>query len=227
MAQFETNVATTELEAVNRMMSAIGNADITQSELDTPTRDDTTKAIAIVRHTLRDILAEGWKFNTEWSFRIATAATKFAVPNDLIDFHVSHRPDQIGRRPIKNDDGTVPLTNLLDITTRDGFFYDRLRNANTWTGDFVRAQIFIDYVRLLDFEDIPQAARVMIVTRAGRTFAETMVGDKEVVGFTLDDEQAALRTLKRLEGNKRSYSIFDSATERRALGGRQRASRWS
>ena len=223
--QFETNVPTTELEAVNTILSVIGQGKITQSELDTPTGDDTQSAIDIVRDNMREVLSWGWKFNTEWQFRIAVdGSDKFPVPTNLLKFTVSHRFDQQGYRPEKDDDGTVPRTNLLDIVVQGGFFYDRLRNTTVWTagGDFERLQIFIDIVRTVNFEDMPETARRYVTMRSARQFAKRMLGDKEIVGFTTDDESVSYRNLKRDQGDVKRYSLFDSHSVRRVLGGRPR-----
>ena len=224
MAQFETNVPTTELEAVNTILSVIGQGKITQSELTTPTGDDTQAAIDIVRDNMREVLSWGWQFNTEWQFRIAVdGSDKFAVPADLLKFEVSKRSDQQGFRPEKDVDGTVPRTNLLDIVVQGSFFYDRLRNTNVWgAGDFLRAQIFIDIVRTVDFEDMPETARRYVTMRTARQFAKRMLGDKEIVDFTADDELVAFRNLKRDQGDVKRYSLFDSHSVRRVLGGRPR-----
>ena len=220
--QFATNVPTTELEAVNTILSVIGQAAITQAELDSPTGDDTTQAIAFVRDNLREVLSWGWQFNTEWQFRIAVSSDQFAVPNNLLKFEVSKRSDQQGHRPEKNIDGTVPRTNLLDIVVQGGFFYDRLRNSNTFTGDFVRLQIFIDITRTVNFVDMPETARRYVTMRTARQFAKRMLGDQEIVGFTADDELVAFRVLKKDQGEVKRHSLFDSHSVRRVLGGRAR-----
>ena len=195
MAQFETNVPTTELEAVNTILSVIGQGKITQGELDTPTGDDTQAAIDIVRDNMREVLSWGCQFNKEWQFRIAVdGSDKFAVPADLLKFEVSKRSDQQGFGPEKDIDGTVPRTNLLDIVVQGSFFYDRLRNTNVWTagGDFERLQIFIDIVRTVNFESMPETARRYVTMRTARQFAKRMLGDKEIVDFTADDELVAV-----------------------------------
>lgn len=226
MPQFETIVPTTELEAVNTMLRAVGEAPI--SDLDTAAAAEADIALAV--QTLRDIMREvqlfGWRFNTEFEYRIAIDGNdQFPVPSDLLSFDASKRSDQCGYRPQKNDDGTLPFTNLLDIDVKGGFFWDRLRSQDTFDAT-ERPQIFIDAVFSRDFTDMPESARNYCVKRAARQFAESTLGEPQIVGYTNDDIAQAYRNLKKDQKADRRRNMLDSVRSYNIVGRRQLRARY-
>jgi len=110
--QFGQIVDTTELQAFNFLLSAIGEGAVLQAELDTTTRPDTALAKETIINVMREVLSMGWRFNTEWGFEIAPnsaspftwtfrdATTEqlniFEPPADLIRFEVTKIPSQQG-----------------------------------------------------------------------------------------------------------------------------------
>lgn len=220
MPQFQTIVPTTELEAVNTMLRAIGESPI--ADLDTAEPIDTQIALAVdvLRDVMREVQLYGWRFNTELQYRIANTTVDteegFSVPTNLLRFDVTPRSDQIGIRPLKQDDGTyTSYPTLLDIVIGSPTSGGTLRFVDRLTGSRViaaadRAQIFIDAVFSWDFEDMPESVRNYVTKRAARSFAELTIGDLNIVGFTDDDIRAAWRNLKRDQSQDRPRNILDT-----------------
>src|ERR1043166_1428635 len=66
-------VPTTELEAINSMLSAIGEQPI--AAVDTATQADVQMAVNILRDVTREVQSIGWRFNTEFGYEVAPFAT--------------------------------------------------------------------------------------------------------------------------------------------------------
>lgn len=98
----------TELEAVNSMLAAIGEAPV--STLTGATQADVQMAINILRDVTREVQSWGWRFNTEFGMEILPGGTYdytdstgkvttlkvFLPPAHLVAFRVSDGPTQQG-----------------------------------------------------------------------------------------------------------------------------------
>ena len=73
---FPTNAASTELDAVNQILSSVGQAPVSTLDLTNP-------EVAIVLNTLREVnkqvQGEGWVFNTERGIELEPV-------NEIIDY---------------------------------------------------------------------------------------------------------------------------------------------
>lgn len=222
MASINNLTATTELEAVNAMLSSIGEAPVTA--VDGNTLTDVVMAVNILRAAARDVQRRPWRFNTEFGVEIAPAGTVnwlvfgetvalnyFTPPAGLVSFTPSASPNQQGAcytdmviRPAK----LVPSSPLV--------FYDRTLNRDGWETDY----LYIDPVWMFDFEKLPQSAREYIVVKAMRQFAQRVGGNAEAAGFTAQDEAMSLMALKEEHGDADDHNIFDNASVFAKFGGR-------
>lgn len=232
-AIFSGIVPTTELEAVNAMLSAIGEAPITTlSPL--PTAPDVVMAINLLRNQCREVCTMGWRFNMEWGYEIPPAVTNtvtsrdgtsinaatFIPPAQLARFRVSACQGQIGSQTL---DLVVRKPRTLDPAAYPLVFYDRTNNRDGIDSS-IWPYLYIDPVWFMDFDSMPDTARRYIVVRAGRQFAQQTVGSAELAGFAKEDEVFALRTLKRYEGQEDDQcNMFDHMMDTAAfLGNRTR-----
>lgn len=216
MADLNTIIATTETDAVNVMLGAIGEAPITNIE--TATQGDVVVAIDLLRQSIVAVLSRGWTFNHIPQHRIAKdGSNKFPVPNDLLLFEVTYRSDQLGPVPEKQDDGTFSSEpTLVDIVDAgSGFFFSRLHGKDDF-GELVKhPQIFIDYWRYLDFDKLPETIRQLVTLRAARQFIGSALGPgKEIQGFTKNDEGLAMVLALRDHGQEVPENIFRGALAR-------------
>lgn len=222
MPQLTTIVPLTELDAVNAMLRSIGEAPITDVDTEATSRTDVAMAVDTLRQNIAKVQMRGWKFNTDFQWRIAVdGSNKFPVPSNLLTFKVTERSDQVGAMPEKNADGTFngPVT-LLDIVIRGGFFYNRVENKSDFGDATDRPQIFIDAVWTVDFTDCPESFRQFVTIHSARQFALESFGSAERSRFKEKDEVQAWNAFLRDQGNDRRRSMFDNVSMARVLGRR-------
>jgi hypothetical protein len=192
---------TTELEAVNRMLSTIGIARVTSiTNTAADAREDIQEALAILGEVTREVQKEGWEFNTDREWSLTPTANKFPVPVNAMQVTFPRRLYPSGKGPgprftVRDDAGTRTVWD---------------KDAHTFTITDL-TEIKVDIVRSHEFIDLPEAARWYILIRAARQFANVMLSGQETIrGFTERDELQALAALKEAEGEVADYSIFDS-----------------
>lgn len=227
MARIVTGLGrTTELEAVNEMLSVIGESPVDQTEIEAPTLADVERAVAILKSVTREVLSRGWKFNREFGYELAPADTYawtgtdgssatlniFTVPATLLDFDLTSTSKQIGL--------DIEPRPPVDYSAAEGtlVMYDRAKNRDGLDSDDFD-YLYIDALWMLDFEDLPEIARYYITLRAARRFQKHVVGDPNLDVFTREDELIALREMKAEYGRDDHYNIFRNAGTSRHLGG--------
>lgn len=224
-------VLMTELDAVNAMLSAIGEAPI--ADVDTATQADVIIAINELRNATREVQAMGWRFNTEYGFQLPPAATlswpdadgvttllNIFVPPDapaMLDFSVTQIPEQQGDGYV--DTAIRPSRVYTVSAAKVLVFYDRALNRDGFDASKYPF-LYINPVWCFDYEQMPEVARRFTAILAGRRFQQRVVGSGELDGFTTHDESIALRNLKRKEGQEDDYNIFDNYSVSRVLGNR-------
>lgn len=189
---------TTELEAVNTMLSAIGSVPVTT--LVSPTSVDVTLAHNILNETLRAVCASGWAFNTEYRREFtADGGGIINVGDDILECDID-------------------LDASMDVVLRGEELYDRKNNTNVFTvGKVVKCTV----VRMLDFTDLPQAARQYVTIRAARIFQERMKGSAEHWRFSREDEVIALSLLKKQDSRTGDYNYVRQTRLGQAIKGRR------
>ena len=223
MPQITSLAPTTETEAVNAMLAALGEAPI--QDVDTATQADVQVALNTLREVARNVQAEGWQFNTDLALQLTpdgtlewtdnddetTELNVFLPPEALIRWELSNTSDQLGfqvaLRPPK-------------IYVADQVFYDRSLNRDGFDAEEVE-YLYIDAIYAFDFEDLPQTVRAYITALAMRQFAESR-GAADAVQYTNDDLRRAYRMLKRDQGNKDRKNLFNALGTNAFHGGRSR-----
>jgi hypothetical protein len=180
--------ATTELDAVNTMLAAIGEAKVTTIEDETI--EDATMALDTLRQVSREFQTIGWHFNTDYDYPISVDVN-FKLPYPTTAVHVD------------------PMdTESYDLVKRGNFLYNREDRTFIFAaGTSVKFKV----IWLLDFEDLPQAARVYIMMRATRRFAKNIMGDELTVQYTQQDEQMARAEFIRDEARRADYNMLTSS----------------
>jgi hypothetical protein len=179
-----TTVPVNELEAVNMLLAAVGEAAV--SSLETATTVDVTQAKNLLSNINREVQQKGWHFNTEWDVVLSL--------------------DSDNRIPL----GTTVLsiyspTKMTTIRGREGspFLYDLNNNTFTWTASINDAVT----ITLLDFEDIPQTARQYITTKAARIFQEEIIGQVSAEAVNRQEEVEAYADLLDDEGERSGFNV--------------------
>jgi len=189
MSHFST-VPITELDSVNILLAAVGEAAV--SSLETATTVDVTQAKNLISNINREVQQKGWHFNTEWDVVLSL--------------------DSDSRIPL----GTSVLsvyspTKLTTIRGREGspFLYDLDNNTFIWTTSINDAVT----ITLLDFEDIPQTARQYITTKAARVFQEEIIGQVSAETVNRQEEAEAYADLLDDEGERSGFNIGYGTTD--------------
>lgn len=178
---------TSELEAVNLMLSVIGESPV-NSLTDIGVADAAT-AYKILSYSSREVQLVGWHWNTEENFPISPNSDGFLMlpPNTL-----------------KVD--TSGLSCHLDLVQRGQRLYDRYNHTYEFT-DPVRVEI----VLMLDFDELPEAARSYITIRAARQFQERVLGSATLQAFTAQDEFRAFAFLRQAETETGDYNMLSGS----------------
>ena len=161
-----------ELEAVNLLLSAIGEAAV--SSLETATTVEVTQAKKLLSNVNRAAQQKGWHFNTEWDV-VLTRDSDDMIPLSESILSV-YQPGQ-----------------LMTIRGRSGsmFAYDLDNNTFTWTKNLNNAVT----ITLLDFIDTPNTFRQYVTTRAARIFQEEIVGQVSAETVNRQEEAEAYADL--------------------------------
>ena len=166
----------TELEAVNIVLSVIGEAPV-ESFADTATTLITE--VALARRTLaeirRDVASEGWSWNTDYNIELVRTLSDntFPLPANYL------RCTFIEHNASANDSYVI----------RGGRVYDRYKKTFTMP-DVDKIKIDSAVVDL-DFEDIPYAAQNYITIRSARVYGNRYINSSVIFSYTSQDEQYA------------------------------------
>lgn len=177
---------TTKLQAVNTMLSVIGEPPINTLSSQ---RADSVLAEQILDEVSREIQSYGWHFNTEDKVVLT--------------------PDSDGYIYISENVARVDLDpnvySELDIVLRGNRLYEKVSNSYVFS-----ASITVTRIVMLDFEEMPEPARRYIMIRASRIFGDRMIGSEKHHMFTGQDEIVAMAKMSEYETDTGDYSIFDN-----------------
>jgi hypothetical protein len=178
---------TSELDAVNIMLATIGESPI--NTLDTIAGVvDAVTARSILSEVSVQVQEEGWHFNTDYDFDLNPASDGFIyVPSNAIEVDTS------------------AYSKDYDVAIRGTRLYDRTNKTYTFT-----KPIKADLTTLIEFNELPQAARHYITVRSARIFQNRVVGSQILQAFTAQDEASALRAMRRYEARTADYNILTS-----------------
>lgn len=154
-----TLVPMTELDAVNGMLEIIGAPPA--NSLTSPQRSDVVRAVNALDRAALIIQSHGWYWNTELEVLISNAgASTYYMPlaTNVITARVSDRS--------------------LNSTTQNYVYRNgRLYNRQSRTYNFQGiSSIYVDQTVLVEFEEMPQPARLAIFRRAAIDFQEGSLG---------------------------------------------------
>ncbi len=181
---------TTHLEAINTMLSTIGESPVNSLTGSLPT--DASMAKNILDEVNREVQSGGWKFNTSYKATLSRDTNnKIPVANDVM--HIELNP-------------LLESKSSNDPVIRGSFLYNLAKESFIFDKNFENVQI----VHLLDFEQIPEQARRYITIRASRIFHDRTLGANALHRFSRQDELVALSILKQSEASVADHSIFNS-----------------
>jgi len=176
---------TSKLEAINEILSCVGEAPVNALNTGYVTSDI---AENILDSTSREVQSKGWNFNTDTNMEIVPDTTgKLILPSNTL----------------KADGDTTSTTQ--DWVMRDGKMYNRI--THSYTSD---TPIKVTLLTLQDFEVLPEAARRYITLKSARLMQDRTMGLGNLHQFNMQDEHAALVELRDMETDVSDFNIFDS-----------------
>jgi hypothetical protein len=179
----------TELEAVNVLLTTIGEAPVNTLSGNQVT--DVTIAKQVLNEVSREVQSQGWHFNTEPKVKLSrNLDNEIAVPADTA------RID----------------SNEYNVVIREGKLFDLDERKFTFDSN-----IEADIVYYRDFEVLPDVAKKYITTRAARIYSDRMINSETMHRMLAKDEQSALIDLKEFEGDTGDYNMMDSYSVARVL----------
>jgi hypothetical protein len=176
---------TTKLDAVNTMLSAIGEAPVNSLSSGLV---EAEIAETILNTVDREVQSEGWHFNTEYKKSFAQDTNgEIPLGNDVLraDAHLD--------------------ANSKDLVQRGLRMYDRKNHTFA-----IKEAVKLDVVVQLDFEDMPEVAKRYVTLKATRIFQDRVVGSNTLHDFQERDEQMALMQLKEFDARTDDNNIFDN-----------------
>ena len=179
-----TLTPTTKLEAINELLEAIGEAPVNAvANTGLVEADLAAKRIDKISRQVQKI---GWHWNTLKDYVLDIDSDGYInLPASTVEV------DTTGRNKHK------------DIVQRGTRLYDRDNNTFVFT-EAVRVDITI----LLDFDDLPEAARDYITMRAARKFQQRLFGSTELSEFDRADEQQSWFNLLDAESDAADYNML-------------------
>lgn len=196
---------TTELEAVNTILSVISESPV--STLEDIEAADAAIALNVLREVSRRVQAKGWHWNTE---------TELTVTPEVSTGFIRLATNCLRVDTVKNLSPGLLFEG--DVVERNGRLYDRK------TQSYVFAEPFkVDMVLVLPFSDLPEAARDYITIRASRTFQQRQLGSVTLNNFSEDEEKEARETLEHAEAETADFNMLKNNNASRSIYRNRRA----
>ena len=185
-----TQTRTSELEAVNTILSTIGESPLNSLSGSLPV--DGTIAKNVLSEVSREVQSQGWHFNTHYKVTLSRDTNnKIPLATNIVRVEIDPRKySKVS----------------YDIVQRNNELYNLAKNEETFDTNFTDAAV----VYLLPFDEIPEQAKRYITIRSARIFHDRTLGANTIHKFSQEDEAKALSILKQAESHTGDYSIFDT-----------------
>ena len=177
-----------ELDSVNSILMSVGESPVNTLNTQSP-------EVAIAQKTLqqvtREVLSEGWVFNTENEVKFTVDTNDQVTLSDAV-LHV--------------DTNRFFHLDTYNVIRKDGKLYDRYEHKNTFPEE---TTIYLDVVWMYAFEDIPQSFRDYITAKAIRKASLRMVSDLEINKALEQDEVVARSLAIEYDTRQADYNVFN------------------
>lgn len=183
----------TELDAVNAILMSVGESPVNTLTVQSP---DVAIAQATLRQVCREIETQGWVYNTENDYPIDLDSNNHCViPDNILQLdlnHFRHGNDfDVVRR---SDNGIMKV-------------YDKIGHSFEFK-NVTGGKLYFDVIWMLDFEDLPQAFKDYITTRASRIASNRMVNNPQAAKLLESDEALARAAALEYDTSQADYNIF-------------------
>ena len=160
----------TELSAVNSILGAIGQSPVTTLNYENP---EIGFIYNILTEVNKDVQNEGWIFNTEYNVEKAPEVTTkyITIPSNVLRYDLHE--DNIYR--------------TKNIVRRNGRLWDTINQTDEFDSN-----LHLDITWLWPFEDLPNAFKRYIISRASVRAATQLVSNPQLVQL-LQQQEAQTR----------------------------------
>ena len=193
----------TEIEAINRMLSAIGQAPVT-------TVDQTNPDVAICSRTLtqvsQEVQSEGWTFNTYYNKQVSPDTDEHIIIRPTNILSGTGVRDHIIQMDLSYN--TFYSRDKESIAKQNGsniYLYDKTNNTYKWGTEPVEVDT-VEYVANL--ASLPPAAQNYIISKASTRVSMRTVGDSQQFSILRQEEEYARTQLQQYEMSQGDYTFF-------------------
>jgi len=173
---------TTELEAVNIMLSVIGEAPV--NTITGTNSVDVSVAKNVLDETSMSIQSMGWNFNIHDNYPLSLDSdNKIPLPANAVQADADDKS--------------------FNITIRNGFIFDLEKHTDIFT-----KIPEINLVLVQQFEHLPEYARRYINMKAARRFASRFLAEAEIVQLIGQDEQEAMVSFHQADSREADENIL-------------------
>ena len=180
-----TVAATTELECINIMLAAIGEAPVNSLTGTVPV--DVRIAQSTLTEVNKQVQSEGWSFNTE----IDVTLTRDGSNNIPLGTDVLRVDAQTHDHP------------SIDPIQRGLKLYDRKNNTFIFDEDL---KCTVVYFR--SFDELPEQARSYMTIKAARVFVDRLISDQSLRTYTQEDEIRARSVLMETDLSNADHNML-------------------
>lgn len=149
--------STTELDAINYILGAVGQAPVTTID---PLNPDIAIAYDTLQQENRQIQQEGWTFNWEYEYPFTPDNNgDIAIPDNVLQLDLSDVYENRG----------------IEVVRRDGKLYNKTDHTYTWD-----KQLKCDVMWLFPYDDVPPIIQQYIQAKAALEASQKMIGDSSI-----------------------------------------------
>lgn len=179
---------TTELDAVNIILGAIGEAPVSTLSGTLPV--DVSVAYSVLIEIRKRVLQIGWNCNTVDNVQLALDGSSNAtIPPTALKVELSDL-DAFGN---------------YDLVQRGTRLFDKKNNTYVLTH-----APKVNIVYMLSWDELPEQLRCYIALKAARVNQGRTLGAPELAGFTSTDENEALVIWREADADSSNYNLFNN-----------------
>lgn len=185
---------TTELEAVNMMLSSIGESPIASLN---DGFVDAELARDLLAQKSKEIQLQGWAFNTLYEYTLV--------------------PDNDGYINLPANTLKVIVPGYRKYTQRGSKMYDNEAHTDVFTEN-----LCLTLVLGLDFDDLSESLRQYLYIAAGRQFMDRMTAEPGLHSIAKEDELRAKANFWNEQADEEQFNIVDQSVTVWRIKGRYR-----
>jgi len=199
----------TELQAVNRMLAAIGQSPITQAGLTAASNPDVAMAKETLYEVSRQIQAEGWAFNKECNVIMPVDTNgEITITGNIMQIDAATY-NYRGRSSVSNyydsSYSTMSQNANYDLIMKNGKVYDKRNKTTKFDGPI---QCDVIYYRV--FTDCPPSIQYYISDAASMVLCQRIIGDGDMYRMLSQRVEESRTYALQYETVQGDYSFFGS-----------------